>query len=94
MGVMSTRSRPQAGTRTVAIKFLPEHLAADPQRRERFERETKAVSSLNHPHICTLHDVGEPDGTHCLVMELVEGNTLAARLRKGRLLLDQDLLKI
>ena len=47
--------------RTVAIKVLPEHLADDPTRRERFEREAKAVSSLNHPHICTLHDVGEQD---------------------------------
>ena len=77
--------------RTVAIKILPEHLAKDPQRRERFEREAKAVSSLNHPHICTLHDVGEQDGTHYLVMELVEGNTLAAQLEKGRLPLDQAL---
>ena len=77
--------------RAVAIKVLPEHLADDPQRRERFEREAKAVSSLNHPHICTLHDVGEQDGTHYLVMELVEGDTLAARLEKGRLPLDQAL---
>ena len=64
--------------RTVAIKVLPEHLADDPQRPERFEREAKAVSSLNHPHICTLHDIGEQDGIHYLVMELVEGNTLVA----------------
>ena len=71
--------------RTVAIKVLPEHLASDPQRRERFEREARAVSSLNHPHICVLHDVGEQDGIHFLVMELVEGDTLAARLKKGRL---------
>ena len=77
--------------RTVAIKVLPEHLASDPQRRERFEREAKAVSSLNHPHICTLHDVGEQDGVHYLVMELVEGDTLQQRLEKGRLPLDQAL---
>ncbi len=77
--------------RTVAIKVLPEHLASDPQRRERFEREARAVSSLNHPHICTLHDVGEQDGTHYLVMELVEGETLQQRLEKGRLPLDQAL---
>ena len=77
--------------RTVAIKVLPEHLASDPQRRERFEREAKAVSSLNHPHICTLHDVGEQDGVHYLVMELVEGDTLHQRLEKGRLPLDQAL---
>ena len=77
--------------RTVAIKVLPEHLADDPQRRERFEREAKAVSSLNHPHICTLFDVGEQDGVHYLVMELVEGETLQQRLEKGRLPLDQAL---
>ena len=77
--------------RTVAIKVLPEHLASDPQRRERFEREAKAVSSLNHPHICTLYDVGEQGGTRFLVMELVEGQTLAERLQKGRLPLDQAL---
>ena len=77
--------------RTVAIKVLPEDLAEDPTRRERFEREAKAVSSLNHPHICTLYDVGEQDGTHYLVMELVEGDTLVAKLEKGRLPLDQAL---
>ena len=76
---------------TVAIKVLPEHLAAEPQRQERFEREAKAVSSLNHPHICTLHDVGERDGIHYLVMEYVEGDTLQQRLEKGRLPLDQAL---
>ena len=75
--------------RTVAIKVLPEHLASDPQRRERFEREARAVSSLNHPHICTLHDIGEQDGVHYLVMEYVEGDTLQQRLEKGRLPLDQ-----
>ena len=77
--------------RTVAIKVLPEHLADDPQRRERFEREARAVSSLNHPHICTLHDIGEQDGVHFLVMEYVEGDTLQQRLEKGRLPLDQAL---
>ena len=60
--------------RTVAIKVLPEHLADDPKRRERFEREARAVSSLNHPHICTLHDIGEADGIHYIVMEYVEGS--------------------
>ena len=77
--------------RTVAIKVLPEHLADDPQRRERFEREARAVSSLNHPHICSLHDIGEQDGIHYLVMEYVEGDTLQKRLEKGRLPLDQGL---
>jgi len=71
--------------RKVAIKVLPEQLASDPQRRERFEREAKAVSSLNHPRICTLHDIGEQDGMHFLVMELVDGETLESRLSKGRL---------
>ena len=77
--------------RTVAIKVLPEHLASDPQRRERFEREARAVSSLNHPHICTLHDIGEQDGVHYLVMEYVDGDTLQQRLEKGRLPLEQAL---
>ena len=77
--------------RTVAVKVLPEHLADDPQRRERFEREARAVSSLNHPNICTLHDVGEQDGIHYLVMEYVEGDTLQQRFKKGRLPLDQAL---
>ena len=77
--------------RTVAIKVLPEHLADDPRVRERFEREARAVSSLNHPHICTLFDVGEQDGVNFLVMELVEGDTLQRRLEKGRLPLDQAL---
>jgi serine/threonine protein kinase len=77
--------------RTVAVKVLPHHLAYDPQRRERFEREARAVSSLNHPHICTLHDIGEQDGLHYLVMEYVEGETLAARLDRGRPPLDQAL---
>ena len=75
--------------RSVAIKVLPEDLAADPERRGRFEREAKAVSSLNHPHICTLHDVGEQDGAYYLVMEVVEGETLESRLARGRLPLDR-----
>ena len=77
--------------RTVAIKVLPEHLSKDPALRERFEREARAVSSLNHPHICTLHDVGEYDGVHFLVMEHIEGETLADRMKKGALPLDQAL---
>jgi serine/threonine protein kinase len=77
--------------RSVAIKVLPEHLASSPDLRARFEREAKSVSSLNHPHICTLHDVGHQDGIDYLVMELVEGETLLDRLRKGPLPLDQTL---
>ena len=71
--------------RTVAIKVLPSHLSSDTELRQRFEREAKAVSSLNHPHICTLHDIGQQDGIDYLVMEYLEGETLAARLTKGLL---------
>ncbi len=71
--------------RRVAVKILPEHLAAAPDIRARFEREAKAVSSLNHPNICTLHDVGHQDGVDFLVMELLEGETLAVRLERGPL---------
>ncbi len=77
--------------RTVAIKVLPSHLADRPELRERFEREAKAIASLNHPHICILHDVGHQDGTDFLVMEYLEGETLADRLLKGPLPLDQVL---
>src|SRR5438876_11355654 len=77
--------------RTVAIKVLPEHLSQKPQLRERFEREARAVSSLNHPHICTLYDVGQQDGIDYLVMEYLEGETLAERLSKGPLPLDKVL---
>src|SRR5687768_8151452 len=77
--------------RTVAIKVLPQLLAADPQFRERFEREARAVSQLNHPNICTLYDIGQQDGTAFLVMELLEGETLADRIRKSPLTVDQVL---
>ncbi len=61
--------------RTVAIKVLPEHVASDPELKQRFEREAKTISSLNQPHICTLHDVGSQDGIALLVMEHLEGET-------------------
>ena len=77
--------------RTVAIKVLPEHVAADPDLKQRFEREAKTISSLNHPHICTLHDIGSQDGIDFLVMEYLEGDTLAQRLEKGALPLAQAL---
>ena len=77
--------------RTVAIKVLPEHVAADPDLKQRFEREAKTISSLNHPHICTLHDIGNQDGIDFLVMEYLDGETLAQRLEKGALPLDQAL---
>jgi Tol biopolymer transport system component len=69
--------------RTVAIKVLPAHLSHDDDLRQRFEREARAVSSLNHPHICTLHDIGQEGGVVFLVMEHIEGETLAERLKKG-----------
>ena len=75
--------------RTVAIKILP---SADPELRTRFEREAKAIAALTHPHICTLYDVGHQDETDYLVMEYLEGQTLAARLQHGPLKLD-DVLK-
>jgi serine/threonine protein kinase len=77
--------------RIVAIKVLPPHLADRAELRERFEREAKAISSLNHPHICTLYDVGHQDGIDFLVMEYVEGETLATSLAKGPLPLEQAL---
>jgi eukaryotic-like serine/threonine-protein kinase len=77
--------------RIVAIKVLSDHQASKPELRERFEREARAISSLNHPHICTLYDVGHQDGVDYLVMEYIEGETLAARLAKGPLRLDQVL---
>jgi serine/threonine protein kinase len=77
--------------RVVAIKVLPAHLADKPELRERFEREARTIASLNHPHICTLYDVGHQDGTDFLVMEYLEGETLATRLLKGPLPLEQTL---
>jgi len=77
--------------RTVAIKILPQKLSTDPVRKQRFEREAKTVSSLNHPNICVLHDIGSQDGVDYLVMECVEGETLAKRLEKGPLPLEQVL---
>ncbi|MBI3449662.1 MAG: protein kinase [Acidobacteria bacterium] len=69
--------------RTVAIKVLPAHLSSNADLRQRFEREARAVSSLNHPNVCTLHDIGREGNTDFLVMELLEGETLAARLGRG-----------
>jgi eukaryotic-like serine/threonine-protein kinase len=83
------RARDTRLERTVAIKILPAQLSSDPIRKQRFEREAKTISSLNHPHICVLHDVGHQDGIDYLVMECVEGETLAKRLEKGPLPLDQ-----
>ena len=77
--------------RIVAIKVLPAHLADRPELRERFEREAKTIASLNHPHICTLHDTGHQDEIVFLVMEYLEGETLAQRLLKGSLPIQQVL---
>src|SRR5512136_2852631 len=77
--------------RSVAIKVLPPAFSADPERRARFEREAKTIAGLNHPHICTLHDVGEHEGSTFLVMEHLTGETLAQRLEKGPLPLEQAL---
>ncbi|HET9950496.1 MAG TPA: protein kinase [Candidatus Eisenbacteria bacterium] len=77
------RARDTRLGRDVAVKVLPEHLSAQPEIRARFEREAKTVSSLNHPNICTLFDVGREGDIDYLVMELVEGDTLAARLGRG-----------
>src|SRR6516165_6133301 len=85
------RARDTRLERTVAIKILPPHLSSDPVRKQRFEREAKIISSLNHPHICVLHDVGNQDGVDYLVMECIEGETLAKRLEKGPVALDQVL---
>ena len=78
------RARDTRLDRTVAIKVLAAPLAADPQLRERFDREARAISSLNHPHICTLFDVGHQEGVDYLVLEYLEGKTLAERLARRR----------
>src|SRR5690349_18187766 len=79
------RARDTRLGRDVAIKVLPAHLSAEPELRARFDREAKTVSSLNHPHVCTLFDVGHEAGIDFLVMELVDGETLAQRLGRGPL---------
>jgi Tol biopolymer transport system component/tRNA A-37 threonylcarbamoyl transferase component Bud32 len=85
------RARDTRLDRTVAIKVLPEHAATRPEVRERFEREARAVSALNHPHICALYDIGRQDGVDFLVMEYLEGETLAQRLERGPLAMEQAL---
>ena len=85
------RARDTRLERSVAIKILPAQFSSDPVRKQRFEREAKTISHLNHPHICVLHDIGHQDGIDYLVMECVEGETLAKRLVKGPLALEQVL---
>src|SRR5450631_2882889 len=85
------RARDTRLDRTVAIKILPAHLSDDPEAKERFDREARTISSLNHPNIYILHDVGHQDGVDYLVMEYLAGETLASRLDKGALPPDQVL---
>jgi len=85
------RGRDTRLDRSVAIKILPAHYSSDRNHKQRFEREAKAISGLNHPNICTLHDVGSQDGIDYLVMECVEGQSLAQRLEKGPLPIEQVL---
>jgi len=84
------RARDTRLNRTVAIKVLPEH-AANAELKQRFEREAQTIATLNHQHICTLYDVGHQDGLDFLVMEYLEGETLADRLTRGPLPLEQAL---
>ncbi|MGH9257458.1 MAG: protein kinase domain-containing protein, partial [Vicinamibacterales bacterium] len=85
------RARDARLGRDVAVKVLPAHVADDPALKERFEREARTLAALSHPHICPVFDVGAQDGIDFLVMEFLEGETLAARLTKGALPLDQAL---
>src|SRR5467141_3675021 len=85
------RARDTRLERTVAIKILPAQFSSDPVCKQRFEREAKTIASLNHPHICVLYDVGHQNGMDYLVMECLEGETLAKRLEKGPLSLEQVL---
>jgi len=77
--------------RTVAIKILPAHLSSDAEAKERFEREARCISAIQHGNICSLYDIGSQNGVSYLVMEYLEGDTLADRLRKGPMPLEQVL---
>src|SRR6476469_8863960 len=83
------RERDTRLERTVAIKVLPEHLTSDADLRQRFEREAKTISQISHPHICALYDVGREGDRDYLVMEYLEGETLAMRVDKGALPAEQ-----
>jgi Tol biopolymer transport system component len=85
------RARDTRLDRTVAVKVLTDRAADDPGRRERFQREARAVASLSHPSICALYDVGHDDGVDFLVMEFLEGETLDRRLARGPMPLDETL---
>src|SRR5246127_4580434 len=79
------RARDMRLDRCVALKILPAHFSCSPEQKSRFDREARTLSSVSHPHICHLYDVGSQSGTDFLVMELLEGETLAARVKKGPL---------
>jgi serine/threonine protein kinase len=83
------RARDTRLDRTVAVKILPEHLSATLNLRQRFQREARIISSLSHPHICALYDIGQQDGIDYVVMEYLDGETLAQRLDRGSLPLDE-----
>ena len=85
------RARDTRLERIVAIKVLPSRLSSDPDLNQRLKREARAISSLNHPHICALYDIGTQEGIDFLVMEYLEGQTLADRLQKGALPIEQAL---
>ena len=87
MGVVYKAEDTKLG-RTVALKFLAAHLLKDAESRKRFEREAKAVAALNHPNICTIHEIDEAEGRTFLVLEFIEGESLQARIERGPLLED------